>query len=224
MGSVMGEKLTRAIERATGYAPRGFRGPGYSLSPATLETLARHGYAYDASTLPTFLGPLARTYYFMTSRLTPAERAQRRELFGSWRDGLRTLRPYRWDLGDAGSLIEVPVTTFPLVKVPIHFSYVLFIALRSPALAVAYFRAALSACRAARIGPSLLLHPLDFLDADDVPSLAFFPAMAMKSKQKIDLIDRLLETYATGFEIAPVGEHAAAAGALLTSKSSTGRR
>ena len=49
------------IERATGRRPRGFRGPGFSLSPATLRVLARRGYRYDASTLPTFLGPLART-------------------------------------------------------------------------------------------------------------------------------------------------------------------
>jgi peptidoglycan/xylan/chitin deacetylase (PgdA/CDA1 family) len=57
------EELARAelaIENATGRHPDGFRGPGYSLSTTTLEVLVRRGYAYDASTLPTYIGPLAR--------------------------------------------------------------------------------------------------------------------------------------------------------------------
>jgi peptidoglycan-N-acetylglucosamine deacetylase len=56
-------ELARAeevIERATGARPVGFRGPGYCLSPAILRVLARRGYRYDASTLPTWLGPLGR--------------------------------------------------------------------------------------------------------------------------------------------------------------------
>ena len=62
-----------AIEKVTGYRPTGFRGPGFSCSLATLTTLKRLGYAYDASTFPTFLGPLARLYYFMQSNLSKAE-------------------------------------------------------------------------------------------------------------------------------------------------------
>src|SRR5207249_3944970 len=52
-----------AIFSATGVVPTGFRGPGYSLSPPVLECLARRGCRYDASTLPTLIGPLARSYY-----------------------------------------------------------------------------------------------------------------------------------------------------------------
>ena len=63
-----------AIAEATGVVPTGFRGPGYSLSPAVLQCLVRRGYCYDASTLPTLIGPLARAYYFMTAKLSPAER------------------------------------------------------------------------------------------------------------------------------------------------------
>ena len=45
-----------AIEAATGGRPRGFRGPGFSLSEGTLAALVELGYRYDASTLPTFIG------------------------------------------------------------------------------------------------------------------------------------------------------------------------
>jgi peptidoglycan/xylan/chitin deacetylase (PgdA/CDA1 family) len=58
------------IEAATGKRPAGFRGPGFSLSAATLRVLARRGCGYDTSTFPAFLGPLARAYYFMTARMS----------------------------------------------------------------------------------------------------------------------------------------------------------
>ncbi len=201
---------TEAIERVTGSRPVGFRGPGFSLSRATLETLSRHGYRYDCSTFPTYIGPLARAYYFMTAKLEPAEREKRKELFGSVTDGLRPLRTYQWDLGALRPLVEIPVTTFPIVKVPIHFSYLLYLGTFAPWLAIPYFRAALLACRALGIAPSLLLHPLDFLDGQDVATLAFFPAMQMPKDKKLALLVRALEAYRQIFNVVPVGEHAAA--------------
>jgi len=88
-------RAEEAIEKATGRRPVGFRGPGYSLSADTLRVLVGRGYQYDCSTLPTFLGPLARAYYFWKSRGMPdAERDKRRKLFGSLRDGLQPIRPY----------------------------------------------------------------------------------------------------------------------------------
>jgi peptidoglycan-N-acetylglucosamine deacetylase len=66
----LNEEIGRAedyIETVTGFKPIGFRGPGFSFSETTLEVLKSRGYEYDASTFPTFLGPLARAYYFMTA-------------------------------------------------------------------------------------------------------------------------------------------------------------
>ena len=174
---------TDAIVAATGVRPVGFRGPGFTLSAPTLEALAKRDYRYDCSTFPTYIGPLARAYYFMTAKLTPEEREQRKALYGSMSEGRRPLSQYRWNLGEGRSLLEIPVTTYPVVKIPIHFSYVLYIATKAPWLAIPYFRSALLACRALGIAPSLLLHPLDFLDGDDVATLAFFPAMQMPRAQ-----------------------------------------
>ena len=82
-----------AITAATGVRPRGFRGPGFACSATLLQILAERGYAYDCSTFPTFVGPLARAYYFMTARkLTKQEQTERQDLFGDVRDGLRPLR------------------------------------------------------------------------------------------------------------------------------------
>src|SRR5687768_9847976 len=86
------------IERATGERPVGFRGPGFSLSPATLRILSARGYEYDGSTFPTFLGPIARAYYFFTARLSAEQRQDRKLLFGKMSEGFRPLRPYWWQL------------------------------------------------------------------------------------------------------------------------------
>jgi peptidoglycan/xylan/chitin deacetylase (PgdA/CDA1 family) len=53
-------RAEQAIEAATGVRTRGFRGPGFSLSEGTLETLCRRGYDYDATIFPNVLNPLAR--------------------------------------------------------------------------------------------------------------------------------------------------------------------
>lgn len=198
-----------AIEAATGVRPDGFRGPGYSLTETTLRVLLRRGYRYDASTLPTFIGPLARAYYFMTADLSEEEWRERRRLFGSWRDGLRPVRPYRWHLAE-GSLLEVPVTTMPGLKLPFHVSYLLWLAGRWPAGARAYFATALALCRAARVGPSLLLHPLDFLGREDVAELAFFPGMDQPRAFKLEQLDRLLAAFTARFDVRPLGGHVAA--------------
>ena len=202
------EDLTRAeehIERVTGQKPIGFRGPGYSFSSTVLRVLARHGYQYDASTLPTFLGPLARTYYFMTTKLSPEEKESRKLLYGEFRDGFQPLRPYRWQIeGVDERLIEIPVTTMPIFRIPFHVSYILFISRFSPALARFYFRFALGLCKLTRTTPSLLLHPLDFLGCDDVEELAFFPAMDLTSEKKIKVISDVLDIYAELYKVVPV--------------------
>lgn len=201
-----------AIEAATGRRPVGFRAPGYAISPAILDVLAELGFSYDCSSLPTFIGPLARTYYFMSTKMAPEDRARRKGLYGSWKDAFKPLRPHALHFPQ-GELIEIPVTTFPGLRVPIHFSYVLYLCGFSVELGLRYFATALDACRLARIEPSLLFHPLDVLDVSDVPSLAFFPAMAMPAVQKIGILDRALALFAERFAIDAVGEHARAHGA-----------
>ena len=50
----------QAIGLVTDQKLTGFRGPGFSFSDDVLEILVQRGYLYDGSTLPTFIGPLAR--------------------------------------------------------------------------------------------------------------------------------------------------------------------
>jgi peptidoglycan/xylan/chitin deacetylase (PgdA/CDA1 family) len=201
-----------AIEAATGVRPRGFRGPGFSLSGATLETLYRRGYDYDATVFPNLLNPLARAYLFSTSKLTAEESRQRSALFGTWRDALRPVRPFRWNLPD-GRLLEIPVTTLPGLKVPMHLSYLIYLARFSRLAARVYLRFALGLCGLTGTSPSILLHPLDFMGREDCPELAFFPGMNLARERKMAIVAELFDILASRREIVTMAEHARRAAA-----------
>ncbi len=202
-------RTEEAIVAAGAPRPLGFRGPGYSLSPELLDVLAKRGYAYDATTLPTWIGPLARVYYFRSAKLTAEQQAERQALFGGASEGLRPVHPFRWDLpGQCQGLLELPVTTMPLVRVPIHVSYLIHLHMSSPSAARAYFRAALRLCRLRGVGPSILLHPLDLLDRRDAPRLEFFPGMALPVAEKLTVLGWALAAMGRSFDVVGTGEHA----------------
>ncbi len=208
--SELEEELASAethIERATGKRPIGFRGPGFSFSRETLEILSHRGYLYDASTFPTFIGALARAYYFWKSdNLTEDEKEKRKGLFGKFSDGFQPLRPYRW--GEGEGLLEIPVTTMPIFRTPIHLSYVLYLSRFSKPAAELYFRTALALCRLRGVQPSLLLHPLDFLGKDKVPQLSFFPGMDLDTRDKLAFFDTLVGYIKNSFEPITMEKHA----------------
>lgn len=206
------EELRRAehaIETATGAKVQGFRGPGFSISETTLRVLKKRGYEYDATAFPNILNPLARAYFFSRSELSDEEKERRKALFGTFSDAFRPVKPYRWNLGGE-DLLELPVTTMPLFKTPIHFSYLIYLASFSRTLAMLYCRMAVGMCRLTRTEPSLLLHPLDFLGKEDDADLGFFPAMNMPVNDKLELMDRLFALLLSRFDAVPVGAHVAA--------------
>jgi hypothetical protein len=197
-----------AIRGATGASIVGFRGPGYARSPVILDVLSRMGYDYEASTLPTYIGPLARAYYFRTSKLSPEEREKRKALFGSFKDGLEPLQ-IRTVEAAGRQMALIPVTTMPILKIPIHFSYLLYLCTFSEAIGMAYFSAALAMCRATGVQPSLLLHPLDFLDGSDAPRLRFFPAMDFPATRKLRILGAALDRFSGAFASGPIRDHVA---------------
>ena len=202
------EKTEEAIAKITNQSLVGFRGPGYSLSPTVLEVLSERNYQYDCSTLPTYIAPLARAYYFFKSpEMSIEEREKRKKLFGKFSDGFQSLKPYCWQIGEK-SLVEIPVTTLPIFKTPIHFSYLLYLATFSELAAKTYFKTALRFCVINKLAPSLLLHPLDFLDGTDAAELKFFPAMNLAAEKKMELIGEFLADFERHYALKNVRAHA----------------
>jgi peptidoglycan/xylan/chitin deacetylase (PgdA/CDA1 family) len=205
------ESAETAIEQATGSRTIGFRGPGFSVSETVIKVLISRGYQYDASTLPTFLGPLARAYYFFNAKLDKEEKKKRAKLFGTLADGLRPIKMHNWP-SPAGPITEIPVTTMPLFRTPFHLSYLIYLHSFSHALSAAYRKSAFTACTLARVSPSFLLHPLDFLGPDEAPELAFFPGMKMSAAEKLALADKTFAALGDRFTLVSMRQHASTNG------------
>lgn len=196
-----------SIMKATGKKTTGFRGPGFSHSAQLLKALIERDYMYDASTLPNFLSPLARTYFLSTSKLSREEKNKRKKLFGKFSDGFRPNKTYQWE-HKGKSLLEIPVTTFPGFKVPIHASYIIYFSIYSASLARFYFKSAVNLCKITGVQPSILLHPLDFIGIDDTKDLVFFPAMQHKSNWKIKILEQVIQVLQSQFDLVDMNKFA----------------
>ncbi len=196
-----------AIEGTTGQRPTGFRGPGFSWSKDLLRVLESRGYQYDASTLPTFLGPLARMYYFQKSNLSKEEKKARKELFGKFSEGFRKLKPYLWDLGNGKNIMEIPVTTMPVFKLPFHLSYLIYLGNISMPLMKLYLGTAIFMCKITKTPVSFLLHPLDLIGGDQIHELAFFPGMNVSSGKKVKVFKEVIRALQKHFDLVNMTKH-----------------
>ncbi len=195
------EGAENAIAAVTGQKTRGFRGPGFSTSPLVREVLAERGYQYDASMFPSALGPVARLFFFLNSKLSAEEKAKRQGLYGKFSDAFGALKPFKW----ANGLTEIPVTTMPLLRLPVHATYLMFLAEKSEDLARAYWATNISLSRLRDVPPSMLLHPTDFLDATDVPQMSFFPGMRLPASKKGALVEHTIRTLQKHWSVRPMG-------------------
>lgn len=196
------------IESVLGVRPSGFRAPGFAQNPHTHDVLRAGGFRYDASLLATFLGPLARTWYFLRSGMSAEERRRRDAMFGRAGDVLRSQRPRL--LHGTPPLATLPVTVVPMLRTPFHTSYLLWLEGFSPRLARAYLALGLGMCRAASLPPSYLLHSLDFVGREETTELGFFPGMGLSWERKRALLDQVMSALTRSFDVMPLGVHAAA--------------
>jgi hypothetical protein len=196
------------ITNISGVKPVGFRGPGFSWSKNLIEVLSELDYLYDASTLPTFIGPLARFYYFKTAKLTSEEKKERKKLFGAFKEGFRPIKPYFWKVNGTKALLEIPVTTIPIIRTPFHLSYLIYLNNISPVLMKLYLRTAISFCKMTRTSPSFLLHPLDLISGDIIPELKFFPGMNVNTEKKKKLFMDVMNFLLNNFEIMGMNQYA----------------
>ena len=196
------------INNCTGQKTIGFRAPGFSWSNTVLNVLQENNYLYDASTLPTFIGPLARTYYFWTSDLSKEEKKIRKNLFGSFSEGFRSVKPYFWDTDSKNKLLEIPVSTIPILKIPFHLSYLLYLSRFSSAAMHTYLNMAIALCKLTNTEPSFLLHPLDLVGGDQAPRLAFFPGMDLNTEKKLKVFREVIKKLSDNFSLVNMSTHA----------------
>lgn len=201
-------ELTRAhkvIEQATSKAPVGFRGPAFGVSRGLLSALSTLGYQFDASILRNSAGALARQYHKKRATSSAAEDVGSQSLYGSIMDGWQTMQPFRWQ-SDQLDLIEIPVTSMPIFRIPFHGTYLQYIADRSEALALVYFKFALLLCRLRGVSPSFLLHLTDFIGCDSQYDLEYLPGMKRTTQQKILFMRKVMNIFQKSYAITGIQE------------------
>jgi hypothetical protein len=133
--------------------------------------------------------------------LTKEEKKARKELFGKFRDGFRKLKPYYFRLDDEKKIMEIPVTTLPILRLPFHLSYLIYISNISLTIMKVYLFAAIFLCKLTRTPISFLLHPLDIIGGDKIQSLAFFPGMNIISERKVMVFREVLERIKKSYKL-----------------------
>ena len=194
------QQTHQSIERSLGVRPIGFRGPGFSCPDEVLRVLVDADYRYDASLFPTSMAPIARTVFLMRSKLRGAERKRAKKLYGGFRSMRQPNRPHRRAI-DAEAIWELPVTTMPGLRTPMHMSYLVFLASKNSWLAKRYVRTALAACQRTGNPPSMLLHPPDFIERDHASGLEHLPGISWSPEAKLSFVRWVLNEIRKDFEV-----------------------
>lgn len=179
------------IAEAAGKAPVGFKAPGFSYNDHLPEALGELGYLYDSSRLPTFFAPAIRAAQSALSGGTvdPTH-------YGRFSYGFAPLRPHRLD---SSALLEAPVSTVPLVRVPMHSTFVL-------SAGQWLFDLGFGMLRARRAPVNYLLHAGDVLDRVDDPALRSYRFLTQSWEAKRPLYEHILAALTAAYRIVPTAE------------------
>lgn len=212
------DEITQTNQLIASYTknfPVGFRGPSFQMSAKIDSILSELNFMYDASSYPTSIGSLARLYHFRSSKISATQKKNQSYLFGNISNAFLPLKPYRRILDTGSHIIEIPVSTLPVFRLPIHLTYINYLGDLSETLAQTYFSAAARLLHETRTPPSLLLHAADFIGSDDNVSLDFLPGMKRKSSLKMATIKSIFRTYNKYFDVTGIRRYIENYGASL---------
>ena len=186
---------------------KGFRAPGYDVSPAMLDSLARHGYRYDSSIFP------APGYYAAKAAVMAGLAILGRPSGAVMTDPralLAPTEPYRpamtapWRRGQA-PLVELPVAVTPWLRLPAIGTSLL--------VAPARLRDYALRAMANRTLFNFELHGIDFADAerDGIPGelVARQPDLRIPIDDKLARLDAMLGELARTADFTTLAEAAA---------------
>ena len=182
------EKGEKAIISITGKKPLGFKSPGYDVDPETQQILREKGYIYDSSVIPTFVYPIIMRINSVLTRSTKRTHGPKLHWF------LAPNRPYypsllsEWKKGkffsSKSSLLEIPCTTMPFFKIPIHATFAL-------KFGMLYFLPTYFATRIIRLPINYELHAADLADVISDSRLGHLVGMSLE--RRISLCRKMLK-------------------------------
>lgn len=195
------DRVLRAITRT---GTRGFRAPGYDVSPAMLDALARRAYRYDSSIFP------APGYYAAKAAVMAALAIARRPsgaVMIDPRSQAAPAVPYRpamtapWRRGQA-PLVELPIAVTPWVRLPAIGTSLI--------VAPEPIRSRVIAAMARRDFFNFELHGIDFADAekDGIPGelVARQLDLRVPVAEKLARMEAILDELQDRWDIATLAE------------------
>jgi hypothetical protein len=138
------------IRDVLGINCRGFRAPGYGVSDLDYQILADLGYIYDASSLP---GPTT----LLMKILTAHNKKYRGKALNIWGNLMAKNFPKKINLSEKKSIWRFPVSVIPVLRLPIHSSYIFLLGLN-------YLKFGLKMLGLTNTHKIILFHGLDLVD------------------------------------------------------------
>ena len=173
------------IRDAIGARPAGFRAPNFDIDEATLEILEERGYAYDSSISP--------AYFFSNKKI----------------HGFSPLNPYHpsrkdiWRRGQRG-IVEVPVSTVPVARVPYHSSFV--IAAHNFNMGPSVFYTGFFLTRLMRLPLNYVFHAAELADSNRDSRLSYFQGLRIPLKKRYEMINLILKNITENFTVSPTNK------------------
>ncbi len=168
------------IGDTVGVRPIGFRAPNFDIDETTLEILEARGYIYDSSILPVYL--------FSNKNI----------------HGFSPLSPYHpspeniWKKGHRG-IIEIPVSTVPIIRVPYHSSFVT--AAHNFNMGPLVFYTGLFLTKLMRLPLNYVFHVVELADFNDDRRLSYFQGLRIPLKKRYEMISSILKNITGSFTI-----------------------
>ncbi|MDP3989957.1 MAG: polysaccharide deacetylase family protein [archaeon] len=179
------------IYSITGKKPVGFKAPGYDSDSRVIGLLVANNYLYDSSIIPTFAYPLLMRINNIFSG------GIKRTHGPKWSWAFAPNKPYfpslkkEWKRGKT-SLLEVPCTTMPFLKVPIHMTFAI-------KLGYPYFRLSYELVKRTNSVLNYEFHAADLSDKISDSRLGHLNGVPIE--KRIKLVRKILKDITRDYEI-----------------------
>jgi len=196
---------SRSIEDRLGVRPVGFRAPSYLIRAELLDVLEEENYLYDSSLLPSWFVPIQRVIQARYSGSVPSPGSGKPSVLC----GLFPTIPYHpsvESIGKRGSrpLWEVPVTPYPILRVPFHESYLLAASPAMPAMSL--FRAGMFLLRRGGGPVNFVFHLADLAEPLRDRRLRGHPGFDIPLTKKMSLCSQVLQYLGERYRVLPTHE------------------
>jgi len=175
---------TRILDGFLGRPPRGFRAPGYDLDGQSLSLLQTHGYLYDSSIFPTSISPfISIAHGLLSGRRSQTPWPRLADTFAP----SGPYRPLSGNLyrGGGTRILEIPVSVFPILRLPLTFSY-------GALMGRWYFRLGLRWVLKSVGLVNFLFHLVDFAEPPRDPRLRRLPIFWVPLEKRLALADEIV--------------------------------